>query len=93
MDWGMAAQSRITVEIKMYKKGHLNWTYGTTTSASIATHTHSHTHTQLHFIRIITSGKAEEWRSGGVGKGLQILPLPAATITICPFVGQWLRQR
>lgn len=85
----MAAQSRITVEIKMYKKGHLNWTYGTTTSASIAAHTHPHT--QLHFIRIITSGKVGE--CGRVGKGLQILPLPAATITICPFVGQWLRQR
>lgn len=38
-----AAQSRITVEIKMYKKGHLNWTYGTTTSASIAAHTRTHT--------------------------------------------------
>lgn len=42
---GKAAQSRITVEIKMYKKGHLNWTYGTTTSASIAAHTHADTDT------------------------------------------------
>lgn len=95
-EWGRergewAAQSRITVEIKMYKKGHLNWTYGTTTSASIAAHTRTHTptHTATFYSYYYKLGGRE-------GQGsLQIQQLPAAaaaaTITICPFVvdNQW----
>lgn len=63
MEWGMAAQSRITVEIKMYKKGHLNWTYGTTTSASIAAHTHPHTHSYILFVllQVGKRGSVGEW--------------------------------
>lgn len=38
----------ITVEMKMYKKGHLNWTYGTTTQASPLPHRTA----QKHFILI-----------------------------------------
>lgn len=73
----------------MYKKGHLNWTYGTTTSASIAAHTRTHTPTH-------TATFYSYYYKLGAGKGqgsLQILQLPAAaaTITICPFVvdNQW----